>query len=346
MFPVPPLKNDLFFRALNHQPVPRVPVWMMRQAGRSDPEYNAYKEKSGLTLHQLFRSPEHAAEISLLPRRFGVDAIIFFQDILTPLEPMGADFHFVPGPKLAAPLRHVDQVQNLTTFDPAEGLPFVAQTLAEVNRRLAGELPLLGFAGAPFTLAAFLIEGGSPMKGMPHTLAFAAEQPRAFMQLLDKLAEVTTLYLNHQLASGAHAVQLFESAGDLIPEELYKRYAQPIHQAILESVRGPSILFVKDSPFPDLMAQTPAAVLSLGHQVNLKDMLARGQGRYAVQGNVSNQLLATGTPDQVAQAVANCIRSTGGRGHILNLDHGLKAETPFQNVLAFVQAAKNTPLGA
>ena len=341
-FTVPTLSNDLLFRAINLQPVPRVPVWMMRQAGRSDPEYVAYKESSGLTLHQLFRSVAHAADISLLPRRFGVDAIIFFQDILTPLEPMGADFHFVPGPKLAQPIRHTDQISRLKPFDPAAVLPYIAQTLQEVNRRLEGELPLLGFAGAPFTLAAFLIEGGSLGQGIPHTLALAKAQPQAFGQLMAVLTQVTIDYLNFQIEAGAHAVQLFESAGDLIPRDVYHSVVQESHQRILAGIKPntPGILFVKGSPYPDQMLQTGAAVLSLGRNVSLKEMQLRALGRMALQGNVDNHLLAHGTPVQVAAAVRQCIAETGGRGHILNLDHGLLPHTPFANVLAMIDAAR------
>jgi len=340
-YPIPALKNDLLLRAINHLPVPRVPVWMMRQAGRSDPEYLAYRERVGLDLHALFRSVEHAVAISLLPRRIGVDAIILYQDILTPLEPMGADFHFRPGPVLAAPVNHVEAVRALRGYDPADCLRFVAEGIGGVKRELAGGLPLLGFAGAPFTLAAFLIKGSSPMGGLAQALSFAREQPRAFGDLIERLTDMTIAYLRYQIESGVHAVQLFESVGDLIPDAEYARYAHPSHQRIFAALPPgvPAILFVKGSPFPERMLESGAGVLSVAENVSLGDLLRRGAGRIAVQGNVDNRLLAEGEAGAIDRAVAQCIADSGGRGHILNLSHGLLAETPFENVQRFVTAA-------
>jgi uroporphyrinogen decarboxylase len=345
-YPIPPLRNDLFFRAVNHLPVPRVPVWMMRQAGRSDPEYLAYRERAGLDLHALFRHAGHATAISLLPRRIGVDAIILYQDILTPLEPMGADFRFAPGPQLAEPIRRADQVRALRAFDPPERLGFISESIRGVLGELSGALPLLGFAGAPFTLAAFLIHGKSPMGGLAETLGFAREQPEAFGNLIERLTDMTAAYLRFQIASGVHAVQLFESVGDLIPRAEYERYVQPSHQRILAALppEVPAILFVKGSPFPELMLDSGAGVLSVGERASLGDLLRRGGGRIAVQGNVDNRLLVQGSPADIDAAVAACIADSGGRGHILNLNHGLLAETPFANVQRFVEAAKGVTL--
>lgn len=345
-YPIPVLENDLFFRAVNHLPVPRVPVWMMRQAGRSDPEYVAYRARAGLGLHALFRSAEHAVPISLLPRRFGVDAIILYQDILTPLEPMGADFGFSPSPVLEVPIRRADQVRALKGFDPTVRLGFIADSIRGVLRELGGALPLLGFAGAPFTLAAFLIKGASPMGGLQETLAFAREQPEAFRELIDCLTAMTIDYLRFQIASGVQAVQLFESVGDLIPDAEYVRYAHPSHERIFAALppEVPAILFVKGSPYPDRMLESGAGVLGLNGNVSLGDLLRRGGGRIAVQGNVNNRLLVDGPESAIDAAVAACIADSGGRGHILNLDHGLLAETPFAHVRRFVDAARKVTL--
>ena len=341
-------KNNLLLKAVRHEPVPRVPVWMMRQAGRSDPEYMKYREQSGRSLYDLFRDPEHAVPISLLPQRFGVDAIIMFQDILTPTTPMGADFQFVPGPVLDDPIRSTAQVESLRPVVPEESLGFVGTTIKELLSKLDGDLPLLGFAGAPFTLAAFMIEGKSPGRGMENTLAFAKEQPEAFTLLMDKLNKVTIDYLNYQIESGVHAVQLFESVGDQIPEALYDQYAQPSHEYIFASLnkKAPGMLFVRESPFPDKMLKSGASVLSVGAQTSLADILRKGNGKIAVQGNVDNHLLAQGTPEDVEKAVQDCIAQTGGRGHILNLGHGLLPETPFENVCRFVDAAKEVKLAS
>ncbi len=346
--------DHLLLRAIRNEPVPRVPVWLMRQAGRSDPEYRAYRDRAGLGLHELFRSPEHAIALSLLPQRFGVDAIIMYQDILTPLEPLGADFQFAPGPVLAEPVRHAADIARLRPYDVAAGLPYIAEEIRGLKRALGGALPLLGFAGAPFTLAAFMIEGASPGIGaatgpgaMAHTLAFAAEQPRAFEGLLGLLTTLAVDYLNLQIACGVDAVQVFESVGDQIPRPLYERYAQPAQQRIFGSLQGgvPGILFVRGSPNLDLMQASGAAVLSVAQGVSLRGLLragatADGGQRWTVQGNVDNRILATGSPAQVRDAVRRCLADSGGRGHILNLSHGLLPETPFENVLAFIEAAK------
>lgn len=156
------LKNDLLLRAARRQRTERTPVWLMRQAGRTDPEYRALRERVDLPLEAMFRHPDLAAEISLLPKRLGVDAIIFFQDILTPLAPMGAEFVFRPGPVLTSTLRASSDIDALCRCDPAESLGFVAEILQLIRKALDGDLPLLGFAGAPLTLAFFLIEGKSP----------------------------------------------------------------------------------------------------------------------------------------------------------------------------------------
>jgi len=341
-FALPPLENDLLLRAVNHLPVPRVPAWLMRQAGRSDPEYLAYRERAGLGLRELFRHPGHAVEISLLPRRIGVDAIILFQDILTPLAPMGADFDFAPGPVLAEPVRTAERVASLRPYDPAAALGFVGESIAGVLDRLEGALPLLGFAGAPFTLAAFMIEGRSPGAALPATEAFIRDQPEAFGDLTHRLTDMTLAYLNYKLDCGVHAVQLFESLGHLASREVYERYIQPSHRRIAAGLqaRAPLILFVRGSPFPDLMLASGAAVLSVAENVTVGDMLARGGGRVAVQGNVDNRLLAEGTPEQVAAAVHRCLAEGGGRGHILNLNHGILSHTPFENVCRFITAAR------
>ncbi|MBI3994281.1 MAG: uroporphyrinogen decarboxylase [Candidatus Lambdaproteobacteria bacterium] len=339
---MPRLDNDLLLRAVNHEALPRVPVWMMRQAGRSDPAYLAYREQVGLSLHELFRSAEHAVRITMLPARFGVDALILYQDILTPLAPMGADFTFSPGPVLAHPVRSTRDIDALRPIDPAVALPFVAASIRGVLDELRGAMPLLGFAGAPFTLAAFLVEGRSPMQsGMARTLALAEQEPAAFGRLMDKLSAMTIDYLSMQADAGVHAVQLFESVGDAIPRPLYERFAQPSHQRILAALtpRLPTILFVKGSPFPALMLASGAAVLSVSEQTPLRTILDAGQRRIAVQGNVDNRVLAHGTPDEVRRAVLDCLRAGGGRGHILNLNHGLLAETPFANVQAMVDTA-------
>ena len=335
------IKNDRLLRVLNHLPVDRVPVWMMRQAGRTDPEYNQLKKNDGRALEKLFADPEIAIKISLLPKRLGVDAIIMFQDILTPLTPAGAGFHFAPGPILEKPVRTMAQVKALRAFDPGVHLQSVSQILKGLNAELKGELPVLGFAGSPMSLAFFLIAGRSPNQKLAEVLAFIEEQAEISQALLDWLTVMTVDYLNFQIASGAHAVQLFESFADVIPLEIYKKFVQPTHEKIFSALAttAPSILFTKESPHLDLMLQSGASVLSVGNCIDLG--YAQKQAPEMIfQGNVDNKTLADGTKEDITQAIQKCFEQTGRKNHILNLNHGLLERTPFENVQHFVKAAK------
>ncbi len=335
------IKNDRLLRVLNHLPVDRVPVWMMRQAGRTDPEYNQLKKNDGRALEKLFADPEIAIKISLLPKRLGVDAIIMFQDILTPLTPAGAGFHFAPGPILEKPVRTMAQVKALRAFDPGVHLQSVSQILKGLNAELKGELPVLGFAGSPMSLAFFMIAGRSPNQKLAEVLAFIEEQAEISQALLDWLTLMTVDYLNFQIASGAHAVQLFESFADVIPLEIYKKFVQPTHEKIFSALAttAPSILFTKESPHLDLMLQSGASVLSVGDCIDLEH--AQKQAPEMIfQGNVDNKTLADGTKEDITQAIQKCFEQTGRKNHILNLNHGLLERTPFENVQHFVNAAK------
>ena len=335
------IKNDRLLRVLNQLPVDRVPVWMMRQAGRTDPEYNQLKKNDGRALENLFADPEIAIKISLLPKRLGVDAIIMFQDILTPLTPAGAGFHFAPGPILEKPVRTMAQVKALRAFDPGVHLQSVSQILKGLNAELKGELPVLGFAGSPMSLAFFMIAGRSPNQKLAEVLAFIEEQAEISQALLDWLTLMTVDYLNFQIASGAHAVQLFESFADVIPLEIYKKFVQPSHEKIFSALAttAPSILFTKESPHLDLMLQSGASVLSVGNCIDLG--YAQKQAPEMIfQGNVDNKTLADGTKEDITQAIQKCFEQTGRKNHILNLNHGLLERTPFENVQHFVNAAK------
>ena len=335
------LKNDRLLRILNHLPVDRVPVWLMRQAGRTDPEYCQLRKKDGRPLEKLFLDPETAIKISLLPKRLGVDAIIMFQDILTPLTPMGAGFHFAPGPILEKPVRTMAQVKALRLPEPETELRTVAQILSGLKTELAGELPVLGFAGSPMSLAFFMIAGSSPNKKINEVLAFIVEQPSFIQALLERLTEMTVDYLNYQIASGADAVQLFESFAEVIPLEIYKKYVQPTHEKIFSALipTTPSILFTKESPHLDLLLKSGASVLSVGNCIDLAQ--AKKQSPEMIfQGNIDNKILADGTKEEITQAVRKCFEQSGRKNHILNLNHGLLERTPYENVQHFVDIAK------
>ena len=342
-------KNDLLLRAARRLPVERVPVWMMRQAGRSDPAYRALRKRAQLPLERLFRDVERAIEISLLPQRIGVDAIVMYQDILTPLTPMGAHFRFSPGPVLATPIRTLAQVEALRPIQPPSQLKFVGQILNGLCQELDGELPVIGFAGAPLTLAFFLVAGKSPMNqgnGVSNearvVFQLMREETRLFHNLLKRLTQLTIDYLNYQISEGAQAVQLFESVADGIDRACYGTFVQPYHEQIFAELNSSavSVLFTKECPYLDLMLNSGADVLSVGTCVNLAEAQIQAAGKAAFQGNVDNKILRDGTTDDITAAVNRCLRQGGKIGHILNLNHGLHRDTPFENVKHFVEAGK------
>jgi len=336
-----PFKNDRLIRVINNLPVDRVPVWIMRQAGRTDPEYNKIRKNDGRPLEKLFDDPDIAIKISLLPKRLGVDAIIMFQDILTPLTPAGAGFRFIPGPILENPIRNLDQIKKLRSVDPEKHLQTVAQIIKGLNKELNGELPVLGFAGSPMTLAFFMISGSNPKNKIQEVLTFMEEKPEITQVLLDWLTELTIDYLNFQIESGAHVIQLFESFAEFIELEFYKKFVQPTQEKIFSSIskKTPSILFTKELPHIDLMIKSGASVLSVGNCINLS-AAKKMAPRMIFQGNVNNKILADGTKKEITQAVERCYKQSGMQNHILNLNHGLLERTPFENVSHFVNVAK------
>lgn len=340
------LRNDLVLRAARGERTPRTPVWLMRQAGRFDPQYRDLRQRADLPLELLFRHVDLSVEISLLPRRFGVDAIIFFQDILTPLAPMGADFVFRPGPVLESPIRDESGLARLRPYDPQQELPFIPATLQALKRELDGELPLLGFGGAPLTLAFFLLEGGSPHPDPQRTRSLMEQSPRVMHDLLDKLTAMTASYLASQIESGVDAVQLFESAADLVSLEAYEEFALPYQQRVFEAIgkRVPRILFAKDFADVELLTRAGADVISLSSAVDLAEARARIGPGVAVQGNVNNRLMVEGSPEAVEAAARRCIEAGNHSGHILNLGHGLLQDTPVENVQRLVNTAREMRL--
>lgn len=329
-----PQKNDLFMRAARGETTPRPPVWLMRQAGRTDPQYNALKARLDRPLEALFRDPAAAIPISLLPRRLGVDAIIYFQDILTPLTPMGVDFVFRPGPVTETPVRTSLDVERLTLYDMESELPFIRETFQGIEAELGGSLPVLGFAGAPLTLLVFMVEGKSFGDSAPAAMDFLKRDEYAARSLLDKLCEMTVEYLKYQIRSGAAAVQLFESAAHLLSPEIYREFALPYHQRIFDELRAsaPTIMFAREWERVEDLSDSGADIVSLPSSISIADARARiGQDR-VVQGNLDNHLLAHGSREEIERATRACIGSGECRGHIFNLSHGLLRETPYENI--------------
>ena len=333
----PPPRPSLFLRAARGEEVSRPPVWAMRQAGRWDPEFN--RVRAGLSFYEFSENVELAARASLLPRRFGVDAIILFYDITSLPVAMGQPFALRPalGPVPEFAVRTQADLDRLVAEPAPERYQHIRDLLRLVKAELKGELPVLVFAGAPFTVATYCIGTG---KDMDATRKFAVEQPVVWEGLLDRLTQATVGFLNTLKDDGADAYQLFDSwAGLLTPPE-YDRWAQPRHQAILAAATGvPRILFVKECPYLDRLCTSGADVISLGKCHDLA--AARSTYPHLVfQGNVDEELLRDGTPEQVAAATRACVAAGGGRRHIVNLNHGVDRATPVANFEAFVRAAR------
>ncbi len=327
----------LLVRAARGEPVERPPVWAMRQAGRWDPEFN--RVRAGLSFYEFSQDVERAARASLLPRRFGVDGIILFYDITTLPVAMGLPFELRAGagPVPDHPVRTLADAQRLDAEPDPDRYRHVRDLLRRVREELRGQLPVLVFAGAPFTVATYCIGTG---KDMDATRAFAREQPRVWPELLDRLTTATVHFLRTLIAEGADVYQLFDSWAGMLTEEEYRQWAQPRHEAIFRAAAGvPSILFVKECPYLPLMAATEADVISLGVRHDLA-AARRDYPHLAFQGNVDEELLRTGTPEQVAAATRACVAAGGGRRHIVNLIHGVDRATPVANFEAFVRAAR------
>jgi uroporphyrinogen decarboxylase len=332
-----PSSPYLLVRAARGEPVERPPVWAMRQAGRWDPEFN--KVRAGQSFYAFSEDVESAARASLGPRRFGVDAIILFYDITTLPVAMGLPFELKPGagPVPDRPVRTLADVDRLAAEPDPESYRHIRLLLRRVRDELRGELPVIAFAGAPFTVATYCVGTG---KDVAATRRFAAEQPSVWNRLLETLGRATVGFLRTLIADGADLYQLFDSwAGMLDPAE-YDDWAQPHHRAVFTGATGvPRILFVKEGPYLDRMAGSGADVVSLGTRHDLAT--ARKDHPHLVfQGNVDEEVLRTGTPHQVAEATRSCVRAGGGRRHIVNLNHGVDKSTPVANFEAYVRAAQ------
>lgn len=329
--------KHLLVRAARGEVVERAPVWAMRQAGRWDPEFN--RVRAGLSFYEFSENVELSAQASLLPRRFGVDAIILFYDITTLAVSMGLPFVLRPsvGPVPDHPIRTLEDVRRLTAEPHPDTYRHVRELLRRVREELRGELPVIVFAGAPFTVATYCIGTG---KDMTATRRFAAEQPVVWQELLNRLTTATIGFLNTLVSDGAAVYQLFDSWAGMLDRDEYQRWAQERHQAVFAGASGvPRILFVKECPYLDAMTASGAEVISLGVQHDLA-AARRDYPQLVFQGNVDQELLRTGTPEQVTEAVRRCVAAGGGRRHIVNLSHGVDKATPVANFEAYVNAVR------
>lgn len=344
------LKNDLLIRALRCEATPRPPVWMMRQAGRYLPEYMAIR--SQMSFLDLCKNPAKAAEVSIQPFEIlGVDAIIMFSDILIPLEPMGADLDFDTGkPRFNAPLRTAEQVTKLKALSQAElsgSCSFVYQTIEEIKSRVNNEVPVLGFAGAPWTLASYMIEGGGS-KDFSEIKKFMYREPQAMHDLLNKLAVTVSEYLILKLKTGVNAVQLFDTWASVLSQVDYKEFALPYQQQIIAAIRAKypdaSItLYVNGvANVFDYMIDSGANCLSVDWRANLKDLREYVSGRkISLQGNFDPCYLL-GTKESVREKTLAMLEQAGTEpGYIANLGHGILPNVPVENARTFIETVKN-----
>lgn len=336
-------KNDRFLRACHRLPVDRTPVWYMRQAGRYQPEYRAIRQRYSLL--DICREPEVCTQVSLLPvQQLGVDAAILFSDIMVPMGPIGIDFDIKEnvGPVIANPIRSTADVAALRPLEPEASLPHVLTTIGMLARELT--VPLIGFAGAPFTLASYLIEGG-PSRHYSRTKAMMFGQPDLWFALMGKLEQVIIVYLRAQVQAGADAVQIFDSwVGALAPAD-YATYVLPSMQRIfaaLADLPAPRIYFgVETGELLGLMAQAGADVVGTDWRVPLDAAWQRIGPELGIQGNLDPAVL--GAPwEAIWTRAADVLQRAGRRpGHIFNLGHGVLPDTPvaaLQRLTEYVHA--------
>ncbi|HEY0097553.1 MAG TPA: uroporphyrinogen decarboxylase [Pyrinomonadaceae bacterium] len=342
------LYNSPFMRACRREPAPYTPVWLMRQAGRYMPEYREVRART--TFLELCKTPDLAAEVTVYAaERLGVDAAIIFADILLILEPLGLELEFAKGegPVIHNPVRTSADVDRLRELETIESLDYVMQAIRTTRRALPPGLPLIGFAGAPFTLASYIIEGGSS-RNYIHTKRLMHADKGAWHALMARIARALPLYLNAQIAAGAQAVQLFDSwVGCLSPED-YREFVLPhTLQAIRNISPGTPVIHfgTGTATLLELMREAGGDVIGLDWRVPLEEGWRRIGYDRAVQGNFDQILLFT-SPKIIRQHVGRILQQAAGRpGHIFNLGHGILPETPVDNVVALVEAVHEMSAG-
>lgn len=332
--------NDRFLKACRREAVDCTPVWFMRQAGRYMQEYQAIRAKHSIL--EVCKTPELAAQVTLQPiERFPLDAAIIFADILLPLEPMGISLDFVEseGPVIRNPVRDRASVDRLRVIDGDE-LGYVGEAIQQARRALAGRVPLIGFAGAPFTLASYAIEGGGSRQYI-ETKQFMYREPEAWHRLMDKLARVVTGYLRRQIRAGAQAVQLFDSwVGCLSPGD-YAEYVLPHVQLVFDGLKREQIPLIHfgtgTAALLKLMREAGGDVIGVDWRVSLDEAWDVVGHDVALQGNLDPVVLFAPL-HEIERRVEDILRRAAGRpGHIFNLGHGILPNTPVENVAAAVE---------
>jgi uroporphyrinogen decarboxylase len=348
------MQNDTFLRALMREPTPYTPVWIMRQAGRYLPEYNATRARAGSFL-ALAKSPELACEVTLQPlERFALDAAILFSDILTVPDAMGLGLRFAQGegPKFDRPLRDEKEIATLSP-PPMESLRYVFDAVSVIRRALHGRVPLIGFSGSPFTLACYMVEGGgSDDFRQVKTMLYA--RPDLLHRILAVNAQAVTDYLNAQIEAGAQAVMIFDTWGGMLSDAAFREFSLAYSRRVLAGLARvhedrvvPRILFTKGGGlWLEAMAESGADALGIDWQTSLGDARRRVGDRVALQGNMDPMTLFA--PPAAIQAEARRILGEFGNapGHVFNLGHGVSQYTPPEHVHALVEAVHAGSLGA
>jgi uroporphyrinogen decarboxylase len=337
--------NNLLLRTLRGETTPRRPLWIMRQAGRYLPEYRALRERH--TFEELSGDPALSAEVTLQPlTRFPFDAAIIFADLMSPIGSLGLSVRFDPGPVLATPVRSAATVAALRDPVPDEIAPEVIQALRLVKGELGHRAALLGFAGAPWSLAAYLVQGrGTP--GFPALRALAAEDPGLVCVLLERLTTLVARYLAMQIQAGADAVQIFDTWAGILSRADWTRLVRPHLVRLLESTATlgvPRILFLQDAPdLTEEYAALPAEALAVDWREDLAALQVHTNGSKVLQGNLDPAILLAG-PESTRRAARALLARTARRGHIVNLGHGILPETPVESVAALIEVVHSEEL--
>jgi uroporphyrinogen decarboxylase len=330
-----------FLKACRRQPTAYTPIWLMRQAGRYMKEYRALRKKYSFL--EMCKNPELAAQVTLQPiEKFKLDAAIIFSDILIPLEPMGVEFEFAKGegPVFHHPVREMKDIEKLRVIEPEDELPFLMKAIQIVRKELEGKIPLIGFSGAPFTLASYIIEGGHS-KNYILTKGMMYQNRPAWDALMVKISDVLIRYLNAQIRAGVQAAQLFDSwVGCLSPTD-YEKYVLPYSKKVIDGINKgvPLIHFATtSSTLLEKMKQAGGDVIGVDWRVNLGEAWARLGYDVAIQGNLDPVILL-GSPDLIEKEAKRILNEAGSRtGHIFNLGHGILPNTPVDHVAALVEA--------
>jgi len=341
------LHNDLLLRALLRQPVPRTPVWIMRQAGRYLPEYREVRAQAG-DFMSLCRNPELACEVTMQPlRRFALDAAILFSDILTIPDALGLGLWFETGegPKFRRPVRTAKDIKNLPSIDVSDALGYVFDAVSLIRRELHGKVPLIGFAGSPWTVGTYMVEGGSSRE-FPRIKGLAKEEPKLLDEMLASVAQTTTDYLNAQIDAGAQAVMIFDTWGGALDLEDYRRFSLQPMTKILSGLQRekdgqkiPVVLFTKGAGERLAeMSATGCDALGVDWTTDLSDARKYTDDQVALQGNLDPATLRE-SPEVIEAGVAAALRSYGrGPGHVFNLGHGITPDIDPDNVTVLVDA--------